>query len=98
MTTVRQVVQAAEETGFAGIDYIDVSDPLCICLLYKGRAILEIGSELELAYKLTMASEILRSQLGDKFVGTVDLIFPPHAYTLERDISALVNADYWQVY
>lgn len=98
MTIIRQVMRAVEETGFTGIDYIDVSDPLCTFLLYKGRALLKIGSELELSYKLTMASEILKSQLGDKFVGTIDLTFPPHAYILEQDISKLVNQEYWQVY
>lgn len=98
MVTIRRVTEAVEETGFENINYIDVSDELCTVLLYDDRAILKIGSELELNYKLAMAAEILDNQLGESFEGTVDLTVPPKAYTLEKSITNLVNQDYWNAY
>ncbi len=98
MTTIRRVAEAVDVTGFSGINYIDVSDELCTVLLYEDRALLQIGSELELSYKLTMADEVLKNQLPQSFEGTVDLTVPPRAYTLEQSIASLVNQDYWNAY
>lgn len=98
MVTIRRVAEAVEETGFEGIKYVDVSDELCTTILYEDRALLKVGSELELSYKLRMAHEILVNQLGSSFEGTVDLTLPPKAYTMETDIGSLVNKDYWNAY
>ena len=98
LLTIQRVREAVESSGIDRINYIDVGDELCTILLYDDRAILKIGSELDLEYKLALAREVLENQLDGNFEGTVDLTIPSRAYTLEESITDLVNQDYWEAY
>lgn len=95
------MLEAAEELGLSeDISYYDVSDDLSVSLLYDNRALVELGAELELDYKIKFAKRVLE-ELQDNFVGTVDLSTAGNngrAYTLEQDISPLMNKVYYDGY
>ena len=100
MVMVHYVLDAAEQTGFEGIRYIDVSDPLCLTILYEDRVLIRLGTELELPYKLKFASTVLEDA-GDYFSGTVDVSLAgtnQRAYSREEDIMPLLQQDYLEGY
>lgn len=100
MVMVHYVLDAAKQTGFEGIRYIDVSDPLCLTVLYEDRVLIKLGTELELPYKLKFAATVLEES-GDYFSGTVDVSLSAtnqRAYSREEDIMPLLQEDYLEGY
>ena len=98
MQTLRYVT--AEATGFAGINYIDVSDDLCTSVLWDKRVLIRLGTELELDRKFTFAGAVL-AELGEDFTGTVDLsVFSKNsrAYTREQKAEEFMDPFYLEHY
>lgn len=94
LTTLRYLLDAIQETGMEHISYIDVGDRLSTALLYDNRALVVLGSEKDLPGKLRRAKELLDHQLGDRFVGRVDLSVPDRGYTEAADVDELMHEDY----
>lgn len=100
MQTLRYVTASAEATGFAGINYIDVSDDLCTSVLWDKRVLIRLGTELELDRKFTFAGAVL-AELGEDFTGTVDLsVFSKNsrAYTREQKAEEFMDPFYLEHY
>lgn len=63
---------AAEETGFAGVNTLDLSDKFNL-VAETGSALVEFGAESELVYKMQCAQEVLQNKLGVNFKGKIDV-------------------------
>lgn len=63
---------AMEETGFTNITNVDVSDPLDMKVIYENRMLLKLGTEANLAHKLTFVREALDDQ-GPEKEGRIDV-------------------------
>lgn len=100
LTTARYLLGATAETAFEKVSYYDVKDDLSVVLLYDNRVLVELGSELELIYKMKFGKTVLE-ELGDSFLGTVDLSTAgsnQRSYAREQDIKPLMNPIYLEGY
>ena len=59
-----ELIKAINETGTAGIDYIDISNIFNITAEYDGRVTLKFGSSQDLEYKMKFAVNIINSENG----------------------------------
>lgn len=84
--TLRQLSLDIECCGFEGIDIIDLSDILNLRLLYKGKIIIELGSRLDLDYKVRLAQAALRAQGDGALAGVLDVSQRPAARLRAADI------------
>jgi len=101
MQTLHYITASAEATGFTGIGYIDVSDDLSTSILWHKRVLIRLGTELELDRKLTFAKAILEEELGEEFVGTIDVSVLPknsRAYTREEKVEDFMDPFYLENY
>lgn len=100
LDTARHLLEAAEKAGLEKISYYDVGDDLAVSLLYDHRVVLELGTELELPYKMKFATEVI-GELADNFCGTVNLTTAGNnsrVYAREQDIVPLMNKIYHDDY
>ena len=100
LNTAQYLLTAVKETTFEKASYYDVTDDLSVALLYDNRVLVELGSELELSYKMQFGKKVLQ-ELGDNFYGTVDLRTAANnqrSYARERDIKPLMNPIYLEGY
>lgn len=89
-----------QESGLTDISYYDIDSELNLSLLYDNRILMELGTQLELDYKLQFATKVL-NELGERFIGTVDLSSAPNnsrVYSREQDIRPLMNPAYLEGY
>ncbi len=63
---------AIQETSFGNITLVDFSDPLNMMVVYENRVIVELGSQVDLAYKLQFVQHVLENDLGTGFEGILD--------------------------
>ncbi len=90
----------AQEQGLEEISYCDVSDELSLTALYDNKIILELGSELELEYKVEFAKVVI-DELSENFVGTINTQTTANngrVYTMEESIIAIMNESYKEGY
>ena len=66
------LAQAISETSFGNITLVDFSDPLNMMVVYENRVIIELGSQVDLAYKLQFVQYVLEENLGEGFQGILD--------------------------
>lgn len=66
------LAQAISETSFGNITLVDFSDPLNMMVVYENRVIIELGSQVDLAYKLQFVQYVLKENLGEGFQGILD--------------------------
>lgn len=100
LTTAQYLIGATTESAFDRVSYYDVKDDLSVALLYDNRVLVELGSELELSYKMQFGKTVL-AELGDSFLGTLDLSTAGNnqrSYARERDIKPLMNQIYLEGY
>lgn len=76
MTMFRYLKDAIEETGFADITAIDLSNRLNIRICYQDRLRIELGSEGDLADKLDFVKYAIANEVEDGFEGLVDVTIP----------------------
>ncbi|MEG2074574.1 MAG: FtsQ-type POTRA domain-containing protein [Angelakisella sp.] len=100
LNTAQYLLSAAKETEFDKVSYYDVGDNLSVSLLYDNRVLVELGSELELDYKMQFGKKVL-GELGESFCGTVNLSTAGNnqrSYAREQDIKPLMNTIYLEGY
>ncbi len=100
MTSVETLHGATKNLDFSNISYYDVSDPLSVVVLYDDRVLIDLGSQLELAYKLKFAQTVI-VEMGNQFTGVVNMQTAANnqrAYTTETDISSWLNMEYLDGY
>ncbi|WRS27639.1 FtsQ-type POTRA domain-containing protein [Oscillospiraceae bacterium MB08-C2-2] len=73
MKMLEYLFAAMEESGFKNITNVDLSDRLNMRVVYQDRILLELGSEADLAYKLTFVEAVLRDKLGPDEQGVLDV-------------------------
>ncbi len=83
---IRYLLQAVTQTGFTGIQELDLSDRLNMVVNYENRIRLELGSEGELDYKLNFARTIIEQELEPGFKGIVDVSNLGQAWTREINV------------
>lgn len=66
------LVDAVEQTGFTNITLVDFSDHLNMMIVYDGRVLVELGSEMRLDYKLKFAKRVIEDELEPEFEGVLD--------------------------
>lgn len=101
MQTLRYVMASVAAAGLEGVNYIDVSDELSTSILWDKRALIRLGTELELERKLSFAKAILEQELGEDFVGTIDvsvLSKNSRAYTREEKAEEFIDPFYLEHY
>ena len=76
---LRQITAAIAKESFEGIDVIDLRDHLNLRLLYRGRIVVDLGSRLEIEYKIRLAKAALDSEENKEFVGYLDVSTRPMA-------------------
>jgi cell division septal protein FtsQ len=89
---LRQITAEIEKESFDGIDVIDLRDLLNLRLLYRGRIVIELGSRLEIEYKIRLAKAALDSEEEKEFVGVLDASTRPMARLRAGNI---YEADTW---
>lgn len=90
---LRSLSELIDAEGLEGVDLIDASDPLSLRLLWEGRVAVELGSRLDLDYKLRFAKTALESLDDDRFIGALDVsVRRPTAYLTPRNI---FSAEHW---
>ena len=87
-----QITAAIEKESFEGIDVIDLRDFLNLRLLYRGRIAIELGSRMEIEYKIRLAKAALDSEENKEFVGFLDVSTRPMARLRAGNI---YQADAW---
>lgn len=100
MQTLAYVVQASEAARME-LDYIDVSDALSASVLWDKRALIRLGTELDLEHKLLLAKTILEEELEEDFVGVVDvstLSRNSRAYAREAPAEDFIDPFYLEHY
>lgn len=100
MVSVETLHNETDGLELVGVSYYDVSDPLSIIILYDDRIVIDLGSQLELAYKLKFAQNVIW-EMGTQFSGVVNMQTAgsnQRAYTTEMDISPLLHQNYLDGY
>ena len=101
MTTLNYVMESIETSGLTNVNYIDVSDDLSTSILWDQRALIKLGTELELDRKLEFAKAILEQELDEDFTGVVDVSVLPKiskAYTREEPVEEFMDSFYLENY
>lgn len=70
---IQFLYDAMEEASFDNITNIDLTDRYNMKVMYENRMLLKLGSEIDLAYKLEFAKEVLENQLHPDAPGELDL-------------------------
>ncbi len=89
---LRQIKAEAEQNALTPVSILDLRDPIQMRLLYDGRLAIELGSKIDLSYKLRAAAEVIRLSVNEKTVGTLDVSVRPTMRLRELDLYA---ADRW---
>lgn len=100
MQTLAYVVQAGEAAGVEP-DYIDVSDQLSAGVLWEGRVLIRLGTELDLEHKLLFARTVVKEELPEDFTGVVDvstLSRNSRAYTRQLAVEEFIDPFYLEHY
>lgn len=101
MKTLGYVLESIETVGLDKVDYIDVSDGLSTEILWDQRALIKLGTELELTRKLEFAKAILEQELEEDFTGIVDVSVMPKVsktYTREEPVEEFMDSFYLENY
>ena len=72
LNMLRLLQEAVEETGFTGIELVDLTDRLNLCFYYEDRFLVQLGSESNLANKLQLLQEVLANNVQEGEVGILD--------------------------
>lgn len=64
--------EAVAQTGFTGIELVDLSDRLNLCFYYGDRFLVQLGSESNLVNKLRLLQEVLENNVQEGEVGILD--------------------------
>lgn len=100
MQTLAYVIRSSEAAEME-VDYIDVSDQLSTNVLWDQRALIRLGTELDLDHKLLLAKTILEEELEEDFVGVVDvstLSRNSRAYTRQLAVEEFIHPFYLEHY
>ncbi len=68
---VNEIFSDAEGLQFKGISEIDITDRLNIKLKYKNKINIQLGSSLDLKYKITFIQQIVEKNISPDFEGTI---------------------------
>lgn len=68
---IKSIFEAIENNSFEGITQIDITDRLNILLLYNDRIEIELGSSLDLNYKITFVKTIIDGNIAKDFEGKI---------------------------
>ncbi len=81
-----QIEEAMKEEELERIVAIDLGDPIEIWLLYDGRVAIELGSRMDIEYKILSANNVIKSSVNEDFVGQIDVTTRPIARLREINI------------
>lgn len=81
-----ELIAAIEETGTAGIDYIDISNVFEITAEYDGRVRMKFGTSQDLTYKMKFAINIINNENG---------IAPDESGILDLSLARETNKSYF---
>lgn len=98
---LRYLLEAMEASGFENLTNVDLSDRLNIRIMYEGRITLELGSEMQLEYKLALVKSVLENNIGPDEVGTLDatdaarsrVVFSPAPVQGERQQEVVIETE-----
>ncbi|MEM1485389.1 FtsQ-type POTRA domain-containing protein [Oscillospiraceae bacterium PP1C4] len=82
------LVDAVAQTSFERITMVDFSDRLNMMLIYDNRIMIELGSELNLSYKLKFAKRVITDELEPSFEGILDVSIEKEVWAKPADVAA----------
>lgn len=89
---LREIEAGLLEYGLSPISVIDLRDLIEMRLLYDGRLAIELGSKIDLSYKLRAAAEVIELSVGSRTVGILDVSVRP---TMRLREVNLYDPDFW---
>ena len=79
---MRQVMEAAEKTGFSYFNVIDLSDPYDLKLYYQDVFEIILGTDSNLEYKMELILQVIQTQdLLTSFRGIIDASYEGEVWT-----------------
>lgn len=79
------IVDTIKKINFTGITTIDITDRLNIKLIYKDKIPLEVGSSLDLEYKIEFLKSVTDEKIDDDFNGKIVMFGNKFAQILDGD-------------
>ncbi len=89
---LREIEAGLQENEISPVSIIDLRDLIDMRLLYDGRLAVELGSKIDLAYKLRAAAEVIRLSVDSRTVGILDVSARP---TMRLREINLYDPDLW---
>jgi len=87
MELMKKIVNAMQDLGMEGYNFLDLTDTLEITMIYDNRVKLVLGNELELEYKLQFANNVISEKLSKTGYQLVDASSPGEIMTKEMTVS-----------
>ena len=84
---LKTIMDTIERIDFQGITTIDITDRLNIRLIYKNKIPLEVGSSLDLEYKIEFLKSVIDEKIEDDFNGKIVMFGNKFAQILKDDDS-----------
>lgn len=82
---LKDIIDTIEKIDFTGITTIDITDRLNIKLIYNNNITLEVGSSLDLEYKIEFLKSVTDEKIDEDFDGKIVMFGNKFAQILESD-------------
>ncbi len=93
MEMVENLGEALEVTGFGDLDTIDTGNDLNLIIVYDNRLIIELGSAVDLDYKLSFIMQTSEYN-NPNFSGVIDATISKQLRVRKADVSELLGEDF----
>jgi hypothetical protein len=87
MELMKKIIGTMQELDMKNYVFLDLSDTLEITMIYDNRVKINLGNELELAYKLQFTDSVITEKLSKVGYQLVDASVPGEIMTKEMTVS-----------
>ena len=82
---LKDIMGTIKEINFTGVTTIDITDRLNIILIYNNKITLEVGSSLDLEYKIEFLKSVIDEKIDEDFDGRIVMFSNKFAQIFESD-------------